>query len=248
MKIIITSFMILASAMMSIAQSAEQIINDYIEAVGGKKWDKVNGVKINATSELNGIQVPYETVVLRDGKMYKKHTIFGKDAMMMAYDGTTLWDENLMTNEPKKYDSETTENYKRTIGEFPNPLASYKSLGYSVALDGEEKVDGIECYKIMLTKKPLLIEGLDIPNINYFFIDKNSKLLLMIEFEVLNGEAKGEIVQTKFSNYREIDGVLVAYSMSSGLKGHDQNNEFHNFKKIELNPTVNTDIFKYKGK
>ncbi len=245
MKTLFTALMVFASTFLGLAQTADQIINDCNEVTGGKKWETVTAISMKANIEQQGMKIPFELVILRDGRMCAKYSIQGMEITQSAYDGTTLWSTSFMTQKAEKSDSESTENHKKTIGEFPSALNTYKSMGHSVSLEGEEKVDGVDCYKIKMTKKPQLIEGVEVPNIEYYFIDKDSKALIMIEAEIMDGEMKGKIAQTKFSDYQEVNGLFVAYSLYQGIK--DMGGQTITFEKIEINPVINEEIFKYKG-
>ena len=200
MKTLLVAFAFLTASTFTWAQTAEQIIKESIEAVGGKAWDKVEGIQYKSTVEQGGMKIPLEIVYMRDGRMYVKINLQGMEIVQMAFDGKTLWSTNFMTQKAEKMDSETTANYMRALGEFPNALFCYKALNYTVALDGEEQVDGVDCYKIKMTKKPQLVEGVETPNIEYYFIDKDSKALIQTLAEIPSGEMKGKMEQEKFSD------------------------------------------------
>jgi outer membrane lipoprotein-sorting protein len=230
---------------MSFAQNADQVINECKEALGGKNWDNINGMKMSTVIEQGGMQMPMEIFTSRDGKMYSKITIQGMEIIQGAFDGEVVWSTNFMTQKPEKAESDDIENTKRTVKEFPNALANYKELGYSATHEGEETVDGVKCHKLKLDKKTQLVEGKEVPNIEYYYIDMDSKALIMTETEIPSGEMKGKMMQTKFSDYQEVDGVMMPYSNSYGLKGEES--QTITFQKIEMNPTVDAEVFKYKG-
>ncbi len=243
MKTFYTALMIFASTITCHAQTAEQIINDYIQVTGGKNWESVNAMKMITNFE--GSDMKIEQVIYRDGRTYSKLNFQGNETVQSAYDGTTLWKTNMRTQKPEKSDSEAVENFKRNIGAFPNALIAYKWMGYSVSLEGEEKLDGVDCYKIKMTKKPLLTQGVEVANIEYYFIDKDSKVVIMIEAEITEGKMKGQIAQQKFSDYQEVNGLLIAFNISFGFKG--QESQSITYEKVEINPEINNELFKYKG-
>lgn len=245
MKTIITTALLTFLTVMSYAQTADQIINECQEALGGKNWDKINGMKMSTVLEQGGMQMPMEIVSMRDGRTYSKITVQGMEIIQGAFDGDVVWSTNFMTQKPEKAETDDLENTKRAAKEFPNPLANYKELGYTATLEGQEDVDGVKCHKIKLDKKTHLVEGKEVPNIEYHFIDADSKALIMTEMEIPSGEMKGMMMQTKFSDYQEVDGVMMPFSNSYGIKGEES--QSITFQKIEMNPTVDAEIFKYKG-
>ncbi|MFM7106810.1 MAG: outer membrane lipoprotein-sorting protein [Flavobacteriales bacterium] len=245
MRTIFTTLFFLSLFTIAEAQSAESIINDCKAALGGANWDKVNSIKYSTVLEQGGMQIPLEIFQMRDGRMYVKFNYQGMEIVQAAYDGTTLWSTNFMTQKAEKSTSEDTENHRRTCKEFPNALASWKDLGYTPTLEGEQDVDGAKCYKIRLDKKTQLIEGKELPSIEYYYIDKDSKALIMSEEEFVSGEMKGKIGQTKLSDYQEVNGVFIPFSQTEGIK--DGFSQTMSFKTVEINTPVDEKIFQYKG-
>jgi hypothetical protein len=243
-RILITLVMAFAVSLAE-AQSANEIISACKEAMGGQAWDKINGLKYVATVEQMGMKIPLEIVAMRDGRMYTKITFQGMEITQGAYDGATVWSTNFMTQKAEKADDETTENTKRTCKEFPMGLFHCENFGYTATLEGEETIDGVVCHKIKLDKKTTLAEGKEVPNIEYYFIDKDSKAVIMTESEITTGEMKGKMAQTKYSDYQEVSGAFVAFSQTMGLK--DGESQAISFEKIEANPSVSDENFKFPG-
>jgi hypothetical protein len=228
------------------AQTVDEIIKSYYDVTGGANWEKVNGMRMTANVDQGGMKIPVEVVTLKDGRMYTKITFMGNTMTMAAFDGETNWSTNFMTMEPEEGTAETSENSKRTINEFPNALFKYKELGYSATLLNEETIEGTTCHKIKLDKKTMLVDGEEVPNIEYYYIDKENSVPILVETEIKSGEMKGKISQTSLSDYQEINGVFIPYSTSSGIK--DGESQVIQFEKIELNPTVDDKEFKFPKK
>ena len=228
------------------AQTAEEIISTYHQTIGGSKWDNVNGLRMNANVEQGGMKIPVEVVMLKDGRMYTEITLMGNTMIMQAYDGSTVWTTNFMSMEAEKAPSDETENAKRAAKEFPNALISYKSLVYVPTLIGSETIDGTLCHKIKLEKKTMLAEGKEVPNVEYYYIDKENNIPILTETEIQTGEMKGKISQTKYSDYQEIDGVFIAFSNTSGIK--DGMSQTIQYDKVELNPKVDDSKFSFPKK
>ena len=230
----------------AIAQNVDEIIDRYHEAIGGKNWNKVNGMRMTANVEQGGMKIPVEVVTLKDGRMYTKITFMGNTMTMAAFDGEKSWSTNFMTMQPEEGTAETSENAKRAMKEFPNALINYKSLGYSATLLGTEKVEGTDCYKIKLEKKSMLVEGQEVPNIEFYYLDKENNVPVLVEAEIKEGEMKGKTSQTKFSDYQEVNGVYIPFSTSNGVK--DEGSQVVQFEKIEINPSIDEKDFKFPKK
>ncbi len=226
------------------AQSVDEIINKYFEATGGKaKWEAIKGVKYAAKVNQGGMEIPLEITQMKDGKQSTKINFQGKVIMQGVYDGTTLWSHNFMNMKAEKSDAEATENYKKNIGDFPDPFLNYKSRGWKVELMGKESVDGAEAYKIKLTKNPIKVDGVETENVSYYYFDVESSVPVMQESEIKEGPAKGQISQIKLSDYQEVDGIMFPFSISQGVKG--QAGQPIVISSIQLNPTVDAAEFKY---
>ncbi len=226
------------------AQSVDDILAKYYEAIGGKaKWEALKGLKYDAKVNQGGMEIPLEIIQLKDGKQCTKINFQGKVIKQGVYDGSTLWSHNFMNMKAEKSDAESTENYKKNIGDFPDAFLNYKKLGWKAELVGKESVDGAEAYKIKLTKNPIKVDGVETENITYYFFDIESNVLVMQESEIKEGPAKGQIQQIKFSDYQEVEGMMFPFSMSQGVKG--QGGQPIVISSVVVNPTVDDSEFKY---
>jgi hypothetical protein len=253
MKLRLSAILIvLACAASTHAQTVDEIIAKYFENTGGiEKWKALEGVKMTAKLNQQGLEIPVEMTNLKDGRQMQKITFQGADLFQEVYDGTTLWSTNFMTRKGEKSDAETTENFKLDIGEFPNPFLNYKQRGLKAELMGKETIDGTETFKIKLTKKPIKVDGKETDNVVFYFFDTENFVPLMIETELRSGPAKGMIAQNKFSDYQEvkssnpkIDGLLFAFSMIQGAKGQPGSQPI-TISAIELNPKVDNAAFAF---
>ncbi len=226
------------------AQTADEILAKYFENTGGvDKWNSLNGIKMVAKVNQDGMEIPLEIVQLKDGRQMTKITFQGKVIMQGVYDGTTLWSHNFMTMKAEKSDAESTENFKKEIGEFPDAFLNYKGKGYKAELLGKETVDGTETYKIKLVKKPILVDGKETENVVFYYFDAENFVPLMTETEIKSGPAKGMVSQSKMSDYQEVSGLMMPFSMSQGVKG--QPGQPLTITAIELNPAVDAAAFKF---
>jgi len=225
-------------------QSVDDIVNKYFENTGGRaKWEALQGLKITAKMNQQGMEFPLEIVQLKDGRTMSKITFQGKEIKQNVYDGDILWSHNFMNMKAEKSDAETTANFKLDIGEFPDAFLNYKKRGLTAEFLGKETVDGTETYKIKLTKKPISVDGKPADNVVFYFFDTDSYVPLMMEAEVKSGPAKGMISQVKWSDYQEVGGIMMPFSMSQGAKG--QGSSPLTITNIELNPKVDDAVFKY---
>lgn len=224
------------------AQTADEIIAKYFENTGGiEKWKAIQGIKISAKVNQGGMEIPLEIVQLKDGRQMTTITFQGKEIKQGVFDGSSLWSTNFMTMKAEKSDAETTENFKVDLGEFPDPFLNYKDRGLKVELLGKENVEGSETFKIKLTKKPIKVDGKETDNVSFYYFDAENFIPLMVESEINSGQAKGMISQNKMSDYQEVGGLMMPFSMAQGIKG--QASQALTITNIELNPKVEASAF-----
>lgn len=244
MKKIFFATLFVLGATVSNAQdiTVENIIDNYIEAIGGREaWSKVEGHRMRASASVQGMDLPVESVELKDGRQITKFEFQGQEMIQGAFDGETLWSTSFMTMQPEKGDSEDSENVKRGIGEYPDAFMTYKEKKYEVSLEGEDVKEGVDCYKVKMSKGMRLAEGEEVEQVAYYYFDKETFVPIVIEQEIMKGQMKGQMMETLLSDYQEVDGLYYPFSISQGGQFELSVEEY------ELNPEVEDDLFAYPG-
>jgi outer membrane lipoprotein-sorting protein len=228
------------------AQTADEIIANYFENTGGKeKWAAVQGIKMTAKLNMQGMELPLSMIELKDGRQLSFATFQGMQFYQEVFDGTTLWGTNQMTMKAEKSDAETTENFKVNLAaDFPSPFLDYQKKGFKVELLGKETVEGSETFKIKLTKKPIKVDGKETENVEFYYFDAADFVPILVEAEVKSGPAKGMISQAKMSDYQEVNGLMFPFSMTAGAKGQPGGQTI-TFTAIELDPKVEDTTFAF---
>ena len=225
------------------AQSVEEIVENYLENTGGtENWENVKGVRMNASINQMGMEIPIEMVQLKD-KMYTKISIQGQEIKQGVFDGETLWSTNFMSMKAEKSDQEDVDNVKNELAEFPDPFLNYKDKGFTVELMGTETVEGSDVFKIKLTKKPMVVDGEEVPNVSIYYFDSENFVPIMVHEEVMSGPGKGMIMESKMSDYQEVEGLYFPFSMTQGVK--DQPGQPITIESIELNPSIDDSEFNF---
>lgn len=226
------------------AQTADEIITNYFENIGGlEKLKSVKGVKMTAQLNQQGMEIPLEIIQMSDGRQMTVINFQGKELKQGVFDGQTLWSHNFMTMKAEKGDDETTKNMKLDMNDFPDPFIDYKEKGYSVELLGKETIDGAETFKIKLTKEPITVDGKKEDSISFYFFDVDNFVPIAMQTEVKSGPAKGMISEVTMSDYDEVEGLYFPFSMTQGIKG--QPGAPIRINKIELNPMIDEKEFNF---
>lgn len=226
------------------AQNADDIIKDYIDLIGGAEaWSKLEGITMKASVNNGGMEIPVTVTQLKDGRQVVSIILQGQEFVQSAYDGEVMWSTNFQTRKAEKADDETLMLQEESSKDFPDALTDYKKKGYVAELIGEETIDGVETYKVKLTKNPLTIEGEEVENIVYYYFDKESNALIAQESEINTGPQKGTIAQTIYSDYQEVEGLYFAFSIAQGVKGGGSQPLV--VQEVILNPEVEDSVFEF---
>jgi outer membrane lipoprotein-sorting protein len=247
MKKILLGLAFISTVFVTNAQdiTVDELISSYLENIGGEEaLAKVENFTMSASMNMQGMDLPLEIVETKDGKKLTKFTFQGQEMVQEAYDGETMWGVNFMTMKAEKSDSEKTENHQRSIGEFPDVFLTYKEMGYTIELDGEENQEGVDCYKVKVTKKTQLADGEEVDNIVYYYMDKEAFVPIMVEQEIPGGEMAGQISQTLFSDYQEVDGIYFPFSITFQVEG--MGGQTIEIESMELNTEIDDSIFVFE--
>jgi hypothetical protein len=228
------------------AQTADEILDKYFAATGGKaKWEALQGLKYTAKLKFQAMELPMTMIQLKDGRQTTTALVQGMEFRQEVFDGTTLWGTNQMTMKAEKSDAETTENFiSSNLGDFPSPFLDYKKKGFKVELLGKETVDGSETFKIKLTKKPIKVDGKETENVEFHFFDTENFVPLVSEREIKSGQGKGMVAQSKLSDYQEVNGLMFPFTLTAGAKGQPGGQTIA-FTAIEINPQVDASAFAF---
>ncbi|MCB0401904.1 MAG: outer membrane lipoprotein-sorting protein [Flavobacteriales bacterium] len=246
MKKIATIVLILLTAQIQLkAQTAEEIVANYLQNIGGEEALRaIKGTRMTAKVNAQGMELPLEIINMSDGKMLVKFELQGQEIIQQAFDGETAWGINFMTQKAEKSDAEDTENIKRQIGDYPDVFLDYTKKGYTIELMGKETVEGTECFKVKLTKKPMLADGEEVENVNFYYFDTENFIPIVVEAEIKSGQMKGSISQTVYSDYQEVNGVYFPFSIDQRLKDSGQGQPVV-IEKVEVNPEIDEAMFKF---
>lgn len=212
------------------AQTVDEIVDKYINAMGGKeKLMSLNSVKLIGSMSVQGTDVSITTTKLHMKGMRMDISVMGTDNyQIVTPEKATMFMPIQQMNEPTDMPEQQMKAGQAQL-DVQSSLFNYKEKGTSVELLGTEKVDGTDHYKMKLTFK----NGI---STTYFINSQSYRLSKTVSKRNMNGE---EIdVENVFSNYKQnADGFWFAYS-SSSIQGEI------NYEKIETNVAVDESIFK----
>jgi len=228
---------ILMVSFMSFSGSAQEMSLDsvlakYYQAAGIEKIKEWKTLTMTGKTSAQGMEFPITVIMKRPGKLRTEVEVQG-NKMLQVLNGENGWnvtpwsgstDPQDMTQDEVKVMKEQTD--------FEGPLYQWKEKGHKAELIGKEEIEGSSVYKIKITKA----DG----NIETYFIDAESfvpiKITSITKYQ--GNETEGE---TNPGNYKEVNGVMMPFSMENKFKGQTVSNVI--VDKYEVNNEVDDNLF-----
>ena len=164
------------------AQTADEIVNKHIEAIGGaENWKKVNSIVLTGTMSVQGMSLDVITTVLHNKGSRQDINAMGMNNYQILTP-TAGWSffpiQGQQAPEPM-----TADDVKegQTDLDAQGSLVDYKAKGHTVELIGKEDVDGTECFKLKLALKTGKTE-------TYFIDPKTYYVLKSVSIKKANGQ------------------------------------------------------------
>jgi hypothetical protein len=232
---------ILACASAASAQTADEIIEKSIAALGGR--DAMMKLKSRVSIGDMTLQTPAgdipATIQVTVAAPNKSRSLIQADLSSLGagqlvidnrFDGTAGYALNSLQG-----NSDITGNQLDNLKNqsFPHPFLNYKAQGTTVKLVGKDKVGARDVFA--LTFEPTT------GSTSHTFIDAETYLPIRSSSKVNIPQAGGDIEQTSdFSDYRAVDGMKVPFkiSVSSSVQSYAIA-----FSKVEHNTTIDDKQF-----
>ena len=211
------------------AQTANDVVNKYIAAMGGKeKLASLKTVKTEGSMNVQGTDIALVITKKHLKGMRVDISVMGsanyqivtpaKGTVFMPVQGMTeptVMPDNLLKAVLPQLDLEGS-------------LVNYEDKGTAVELIGHENVDGEDCYNLKVTDKNGIITNYFISANTSFIVKTNGK-------RVMNGDEMD--IATTYSNYKQnADGFWFPYS-TTNMQGTTD------YSKIDTNIPVDESIF-----
>ena len=217
------------------AQTADEIVNKHIEAIGGlENWEKVNSIVLTGTMSVQGMSLDVITTVLHNKGSRQDINAMGMNNYQILTP-TAGWSFFPIQGQQAP-EAMTADDVKegQTDLDAQGSLIDYKAKGHTVELIGKEDVDGTECFKLKLALKTGKTE-------TYFIDPKTYYIVKLVSIKKANGQEAE--VSTGLSNYQKLpEGIVVAMSVSVPF-GPGVNFDYI-ISKVEVNKAIDEAIFK----
>jgi hypothetical protein len=230
MKRILLLLVTFASIHLGHTQTADEIINKHIAAIGGKEaWAKLNSIIMTGNLKVQGADIQMKYTVVNKKGIRQDITFSGMNGYSILTP-TGGW-QFMPFQGQKQPEPMTAEDVKEGQSDLDieGNLINYKEKGHTVEYLGTDDVDGVDAYKIKETLKSGKVETVYIDPKTYYIMKVVSK-------QKANGREMD--ITNEFSNYQKLpEGIVVPMNMKSNF------GELV-FNKIEVNSAVDEAIFK----
>jgi hypothetical protein len=215
------------------AQTADDIINKNINAVGGKDiLSKINSIYVEGTVTAMGSD--YNTKVNSvSGKALKSETEVNGSTIIQCITDTGGWTLNPLMgqSDPTPMTADELKLAKSSL-DIRGQLFNYQDKGFTATLLGRDSVQGMSTYKIKLVDKA----GSEFT----YYIDPGTYYILKLDTKASLG-GKDISNSSSYSNYKKTDfGYVMANTIATSNMGYDIT---INYVKVEINKNIDPKIF-----
>lgn len=247
--------------------SAAQIVEKNVAARGGlQAWRAVEALSMTGKLDAGGnnrstlrvpgqreatkfvpqrpaeqVQLPFVIDLKRPRKM-RVELQFNGQAAVQVFDGTNGWKLRPFLNR-REVEPYTQEELKSASSEaeLDGFLIDYAAKGTKVELDGMEKVDGRNTYKLKLTLK----NGQSI----HLWVDAETFLETKLEGNPRRLDGKYHAVEIYYKDFRSLNGLTIPYLLEtvvqdvSGVQDPRSTAEKIMIEKVMVNPKLDESLF-----
>ena len=194
---------------------------------------------------LEEAQLPFKMLVRRPRQVRIELQFNGQTAVQV-FDGAQGWKTRPFLN---RHDVEpfTADELKAASmqPELDGPLVDYAAKGTHIALDGMEKVEGRDTYKLALTAKG--------GEIIHLWIDAQTFLETKIEGQPRRLDGKLHTVEVYYRDYRQVSGLQIPFVLETKVlpvadakakvKEPTVQAEKITIEKVAVNPKLEASLF-----
>jgi hypothetical protein len=235
-----TTFLFAALALAAVsatAQTADEIIAKYADAIGGKKkLEAIKNIYMEGSVDAQGQKIPIKSWLVIKKSMRQEFTFNGMTGYSIVRNDSG-WAFSPFAGQ-KQAEPMTADQVKSQQAGLDGEstgmaLINYKEKGYKVTMQGKDDVDGTEAYKIEEKISDSLTQT--------YYIDPETYYVIRIhEKATVNGKVDEGNVD--FSNYQKTpDGYVFAMNIAGGAG--DNGGGGVKFTVVKVNTDMDAKLF-----
>jgi outer membrane lipoprotein-sorting protein len=215
------------------AQTADEIIQKHITAIGGAdNWKKLSSMKMSGSINAGGTELVMTMTVVHNKAMKQEMTINGMTGytIITKTKGWTFAPYGGQTK-PEAMTEAMVKDQQEEL-DIQGGFLDYKTKGRKVTYLGKDDVEGTECYKIKLVY-PTGKEETDYIDASTYYLIKTVKKI--------KADGKESEQAVNLSNYKKLpEGIVMPMSFEAGGGAFT-------IKSIDINKPVDESLFVPKG-
>lgn len=240
MKKLFFGICFLFAALLSQAQTADEIISKNVAATGGAAWDKLKAMKMDmsmTSQAAPGMTIPLTMTTVHKKAMRMDVTLMGM-TQSTCVNGDNGWSTNPFAGQmdAEALTADQVKELKQQT-DLAGYLNGYKEKGYTAEYLGKEDVEGTELHKIKLVISPT--------HVQYSLIDPET-FMEVKTISVVTADGKEVSSESMMSDFKTVDGLTFAHTI-------EQNNPMMGptvmkVTSLIINPEVDEKIFEMPAK
>jgi hypothetical protein len=196
--------------------TAAQLIDKNIAAKGGlQSWRAVQSMTFSGKLDAGGkskTQLPFVLEKKRPRKT-RVEIVFANDTAVQVYDGANGWKLRpylgRRTVEPYSPEELRSAAFESDVD---GPLVDYAGKGSKVELEGVEKVENRDAYKLKVTLKG--------GQVQHLWLDAGTFLEVKVEGTPRRMDGKMRPVSIYLRDYKTVNGLQVPYVIETAVEGN----------------------------
>jgi hypothetical protein len=218
--------------------TAAQIVEKNVAAKGGlQAWRAVQTMTFSGKMDAGGkskAQLPFVLKKKRPGKT-RIEIAFANDTAVQVYDGANGWKlrpylgrKDVEPYSPDELKSASLES------DLDGPLVDYVAKGNKVELEGVEKVESHDAYKLKVT-----LQG---GPVQHLWIDAGTFLETKIEGTPRRMNGKLRPVSIYLRDYKDANGLMIPYVIETAVAGNRDTHKMF-IETVVVNPRLDDSLF-----
>ncbi len=169
------------------------------------------------------------------GRKTRLEIEFANDKAVQVYDGANGWKLRPFLGR-RVVEPFSADEMKATSMEsdLDGPLVDYSTKGTRVDLEGVEKVEGHDAYKLKLTMKG--------GQVRHLWVDAQTFLEVKIEGIPRRMDGKMHPVEIYYRDYKSVSGLIVPYVLETTVQGVKQSHKM-TVESVVVNPKLEDSLF-----
>jgi CubicO group peptidase (beta-lactamase class C family)/outer membrane lipoprotein-sorting protein len=221
------------SAATPIVSPADEVLNKYAEAIGGKaKWKELKNY-VMTMRNTQGAGNSNMTMTMKKPNKFRIDFDNPPNRMTKAFNGT----KGVVSINYRNQDmSEGEQKEMAEEPDFYDELLFAKERGYATSLLENEEINGKKVFKIKLTK--------DKNDDQLYYLDSETYLPVMVAEYSQDINFNGVLFKTMMSDYRDVDGLKFPFKVT--LLANDRVMWNREVESLKLNTKVDDKLFEVK--